>query len=69
MRCGSVNSGKRTDGGMNDLKFAASGLVGRAPTISGYSCSVSTVATGGDLSEKFDKAQACFFVATALWAM
>src|SRR6266404_6068562 len=23
---------------MNDLKFAASGLVGRAPTMSGYSC-------------------------------
>jgi len=23
---------------MNDLKFAASGFVGRAPTMSGYSC-------------------------------
>ena len=23
---------------MNDLKFAARGLVGRAPTMSGYSC-------------------------------
>lgn len=38
IRCGHVSSGKLAEAGMNDLKFAASGLVGRAPTMSGNSC-------------------------------
>ena len=38
IRCGHVSSGNRADAGMKGLKFAARGFVGRAPTISGYSC-------------------------------
>src|SRR3954466_345219 len=38
IRCGHVSSGKLAEAGMKDLKLAASGLVGRAPTMSGYSC-------------------------------
>src|SRR6476469_3317165 len=38
IRCGHVSSGKCAEAGMNDLKFAASGFVGRAPTMSGNSC-------------------------------
>jgi hypothetical protein len=37
-KCGHVSSGKFAEAGINDLKFAASGLVGRAPTMSGNSC-------------------------------
>src|SRR4029453_8379657 len=46
-KCGHVSSGNCTDAGINGLKLAARGFVGRAPTISGYSCGgfeVSTVA-------------------------
>src|SRR5437660_2376831 len=55
-RCGSVSSGNRAAGGINGLKFAASGLVGRAPMISGYSCgglAVSTLA----ICQRFQKSE------------
>src|SRR4029079_12426269 len=38
IRCGHVNSGKFSDAGMKGVKLPANGLVGRAPTMSGYSC-------------------------------
>ena len=47
IKCGHVSSGNCTEDGMNGLKLAASGFVGRAPTMSGYSCggfALSTVA-------------------------
>src|SRR5438132_934682 len=55
-RCGSVSSGNRAAGGINGLKFAASGLFGRAPMISGYSCgglAVSTLA----ICQRFQKSE------------
>src|SRR6266404_1025766 len=53
-KCGNVSSGNCTDAGMNGLKLAASGFVGRAPTISGYSpggFALSTVAIRKELSK------------------
>src|SRR4029079_9847967 len=38
IKCGQVSSAKWAEAGMNGLKLAANGFVGRAPTISGYSC-------------------------------
>src|SRR6266446_1440830 len=53
-KCGSVSSGNCTDAGMKGLKLTASGFVGRAPTMSGYSLggfAVSTVAIRKELSK------------------
>src|SRR5438045_1071659 len=60
MRGRGVNSGKVTEAGMKGWKEAASGFVGRAPTISGYSIGrfpVSTVAISGKLPDKLRRVQ------------
>ena len=58
IKCGHVNSGNCNEAGMNGLKLAARGLVGRAPTISGYSCggfAVSTVTISKSFEKKREK--------------
>src|SRR5437763_17176145 len=55
-----VSSGSRTEAGMNGRNDAARGLVGRAPTTSGYSLgglTCSTLAITKDLSDKHAKVQ------------
>src|SRR5215212_4020211 len=57
IRGSALSSGKRTDAGMNGRKDAANGLVGLAPTTSGYSIGGFAFSTGGIRSKHPEKAR------------